>query len=57
MLSMQSNLEGVQPRFRRELHLTTWDKIRRFFFSKEEWEAYLLEKLEKQEREGKFNHD
>lgn len=26
--------------------LSTLDKIKRFFFSKEEWEAYLVERLE-----------
>lgn len=32
------------------LSLSTLDKIKRFFFSKEEWEAYLLEKLEEEKR-------
>ncbi|XP_053200492.1 uncharacterized protein LOC128385632 isoform X1 [Panonychus citri] len=32
------------------INLTTLDKIKRFFFSKEEWEAYLMEKLEEQEK-------
>ncbi|XP_015781168.1 uncharacterized protein LOC107359210 isoform X2 [Tetranychus urticae] len=32
------------------INLTTLDKIKRFFFSKEEWEAYLIEKLEEQEK-------
>ncbi|XP_074593454.1 uncharacterized protein LOC141849144 [Brevipalpus obovatus] len=32
------------------LNLTTLDKIKRFFFSKEEWDAYLLEKMEEQDK-------
>jgi hypothetical protein len=30
--------------------LSTLEKIKRFFFSKEEWEAYLLERLEEENR-------
>lgn len=33
-----------------DMNLSTLDKIKRFFFSKEEWEAYLLEKLEEEKR-------
>ncbi len=29
-------------------NLSTLDKIKRFFFSKEEWEAYLIERLEEE---------
>lgn len=32
------------------LNLTALDKIKRFFFSKEEWEAYLMEKLEEEKK-------
>lgn len=35
---------------RPNLNLTTLDKIKRFFFSKDEWEAYLIEKMEEQEK-------
>jgi len=30
------------------VNLSTLDKIKRFFFSKEEWEAYLIERLEEE---------
>lgn len=33
-----------------ELNLSTLEKIKRFFFSKEEWEEYLLERLEEERR-------
>lgn len=33
-----------------DLNLSTLEKIKRFFFSKEEWEAYLLEKLDEEKR-------
>ena len=33
-----------------DMNLSTLDKIKRFFFSKEEWEAYLLERLEEEKR-------
>ncbi|RWS25971.1 hypothetical protein B4U80_07123 [Leptotrombidium deliense] len=51
--------EGQSSRTNAEaLNLTTLDKIKRFFFSKEEWEAYLLEKLEEQNnRKDSKNED
>ena len=30
-----------------KIQLTMMDKIKRFLFSKQEWEAYLLEKIDK----------
>jgi hypothetical protein len=33
-----------------DMNLSTLDKIKRFFFSKEEWEAYLIEKLDEEKR-------
>ena len=34
--------------------LTFWERILRWVYSKEEWEAYLLEKIEKYRTKGKL---
>ena len=48
--SVVADASGTTPLSSNDMSLSTLDKIKRFFFSKEEWEAYLLERLEEEKR-------
>lgn len=52
-VKMQPSDDPIRDRVLNK-RLTFWEHILKFFYSKQEWEAYLLEKIEKKRAKGKF---
>ena len=54
--ALSSSGDPMSFQLNSSLTLATLEKIKRFFFSKEEWQSYLLDKLDEEKRKkGMFN--